>query len=40
LSRFPAAGPDDHGRPGLPGPARAAPLVVFGGQVIGAGVDE
>jgi len=34
------SGPDDHGRPGSPGPARATPPVLLGQQVIGVAVDE
>jgi hypothetical protein len=33
-------GPDDHGRPGSPGPGYAAPPVLLGEQVIGVGLDE
>ena len=33
-------GPDDHGRPGSPGPGHAAPPVLLGEQVIGVGLDE
>jgi hypothetical protein len=33
-------GPYGHGGPGSPGPARMAPLVLLGHQVIGVGFDE
>src|SRR6516164_297451 len=33
-------GPDHHGRPGSPGPARAAPPVLLGRQIIGVALDE
>src|SRR5262249_39478573 len=33
-------GPDGHGRPGSKGPARAAPPVLLGRQVISVGLDE
>jgi hypothetical protein len=33
-------GPDDHGRPGSPGPGHAAPPVLLGEQVIGVSLDE